>query len=332
MIFHPAVIALLTSSFLIVAISIYSSAFAVQILRSWDIESGKDQQLILERKTYLISTFLTYLFSFQLLSLFLYVFTVDHMHIFFVGAMCAAGTLNVNSFGYPALIFKIFNFIAIGLWLIWNYADNKAYDYPLIRNKYLFLVILTPFLIAESFFQTAYFLKLRPDIITSCCGSLFSSSATGLGAGLASIPAVPAGVALFIVYGLIMAAGIIYLLRRKGAYYFASLCAGFFLLCITGIISFLSIYIYELPSHHCPFCLMHQEYHYIGYPLYISLFSGTLFGLGVGILEPFRRIGSLSSILPRLQNKMTILSLILFSICMIIIVFELLASGLQIRN
>ena len=65
------------------------------------------RQLILERKTYLISTLLTYLLGFELLSLFLYVFTADQLHTFFVGAMCAAGTLYVNGYGYPALILKV---------------------------------------------------------------------------------------------------------------------------------------------------------------------------------------------------------------------------------
>jgi uncharacterized integral membrane protein len=98
--------------------------------------------LILERRTYIISTILAYLFGFQLLSLFLYIFTADHLHTLFVGAMCAAGTLYVNAYGYPALIMKVINFLLAGLWLILNYADNRAYDYPLIRKKYFFLLII----------------------------------------------------------------------------------------------------------------------------------------------------------------------------------------------
>lgn len=58
--------------------------------------------------------------------------------------MCAAGTLYVNSYGYPVLILKVINFLFAGLWLIVNYTDNRGYDYPLIKIKYLFLLILTP--------------------------------------------------------------------------------------------------------------------------------------------------------------------------------------------
>ena len=79
MIFHPAILALYVSSVLIVFMVLYSAYYGVQILRHWDIESGSEQQLILERKTYLISTLLTYILAFELLSLFLYVFTADQL-------------------------------------------------------------------------------------------------------------------------------------------------------------------------------------------------------------------------------------------------------------
>jgi hypothetical protein len=75
-------------------------------------------QLALERRTYLISTLLAYGFGAQLLSLFLFSFTADQLHPFFVGAMCAAGTLYVNTYGYPALILKMINFLLVtsGCW------------------------------------------------------------------------------------------------------------------------------------------------------------------------------------------------------------------------
>ena len=44
--------------------------------------------------------------------------------------MCAAGTLNVNAYGYPALILKVVNAVLAGQWLILNHADNRVPDYP----------------------------------------------------------------------------------------------------------------------------------------------------------------------------------------------------------
>jgi len=266
MIFHPIVIALYLSSVLISFMVLYSSFYGVQILRRWDIKSGSELQLILERKTYLISTLLAYLFGFQLLSLFLYIFTVDQLHTFFVGAMCAAGSLYANNYGYPALILKVFNFLLAGFWLILNYTDNKAYDYPLIKKKYSLLLILTPLIFAEMILQANYFLRLRPDIITSCCGTLFSSESSGLASEISVLPTVPMKVIFYLSMILTAASGIYYYRRNKGGYLFSSFSAITFLASIMAILSFVSVYFYELPTHHCPFCILQKEYGYIGYP------------------------------------------------------------------
>ena len=113
MILNPAIIALIASSLLITAYALYASAIGLQIIRRWDIKSGSEGQLILERKTHLISTLLAYMFGLSLFSLFLFIYTADHVHNLFVGAMCAAGSLNVNKYGYPALVMKIICFFLL---------------------------------------------------------------------------------------------------------------------------------------------------------------------------------------------------------------------------
>src|SRR4030067_3443835 len=167
MIFHPAILALLLASALINFMVLFAAYDAVRIWRRWDLASGSELQLGLERRTYLISVLVAYSFAFQLASLFLFIYAADHLHTLFVGAMCAAGTLYVNSYGYPTLILKVVNFLLAGLWLLLNYTDNKAYDYPLVKKKYLFLLGIAPFLLVEGILQTNYFLRLSPDVITS---------------------------------------------------------------------------------------------------------------------------------------------------------------------
>ena len=332
MIFHPAIIALLVGSALSCMMALYAAVKGLQIIRGWDIKSGSERQLVLERTTYLISTILTYLCGFQLLSLFLMVFTVEQLHTLFVGAMCAAGSLQANAYGYPALIMKMINFLLAGLWLILNYVDNQAYDYPLIKTKYAFLIFLTPLIILEAVLQSVYFFGLKPNIITSCCGSIFSADATGICAEIAALPALPTQIALLLSFGMTFAAGILYYRTKKGAYAFAFFSFLSFLLSIAGIISFLSVYIYELPTHHCPFCLLQKEYGYIGYPLYLLLFGGTIMGVAVGILTPFRQIESLAITLPALQRKLTIGALLVFFLFLLLAVYRLMSSGLVLAS
>jgi hypothetical protein len=332
MIFHPSILALYVASILISFMVLYSAFYGLQILRKWDIQSGSEEQLILERKTYLISTLLTYVFGFELLSLFLFIFTVDHLHTFFVGAMCAAGTLYVNGFGYPTLILKVINFLLAGLWLILNYTDNRGYDYPLIKTKYLLLLNLAPLIFTEMALQANYFLRLNPYIITSCCGSLFSIKEGGLTSEIVALPSIPMKIVFYLAMALTISSGVYFYLKNKGAYLFSSLSSLTFLVSLASILSFISVYFYELPTHHCPFCILQKEYGYIGYPIYMALFGGTISGMGVGILTPFRSMKSLSAILPSIQRRLTIASLILFILFTAIVTYGMVFSGLILEG
>ena len=327
MIFHPAILALYASSVLISFMVLYSAFYGVQILKGWDIESGSERQLILERKTYLISTLLTYLLGFELLSLFLYVFTADQLHTFFVGAMCAAGTLYVNGYGYPALLLKVANFLLAGLWLILNYTDNQGYDYPLIKKKYALLLFLGPLILAEAFLQANYFLRLKPEIITSCCGSLFSKGTDTLSSEISFLPIRPMEAIFYLFMTATLLSGITYYWKGQGGYLFSSLSGATFLVSMASILSFISVYLYELPTHHCPFCLLQGEYGYIGYPLYLSLLGGTVSGMGVGVLMPFRKIRSLSNVTPSVQKRLALFSVILFLLFTVIVTYKIIFSN-----
>jgi len=332
MIFHPSILALYVASILISFMVLYSSSYGLQILRKWDIQSGSEGQLILERKTYLISTLLTYVFGFELLSLFLYIFTVDRLHTFFVGAMCAAGTLYVNGFGYPTLILKVINFLLAGLWLILNHTDNRGYDYPLIKTKYTLLLNLAPLILVEMVLQINYFLRLNPNIITSCCGSLFSVGERGLTSEMVALPSVPMKIIFYLVIALTVSSGVYFYRKNRGAYIFSSLSSLTFLVSLASILSFISVYFYELPTHHCPFCILQKEYGYIGYPLYMTLFGGTISGMGVGVLMPFRNTKSLSEVLPSIQRRLAIASLVLFILFTGIVSYGIVFSGLILEG
>jgi hypothetical protein len=332
MIFHPAIIALFMSSLLMGLLIIYAACYGIRILRNWDITSGSDLQLILERRTYLISTILTYVFAFELISFFLYIYTADHLHTLFVGAMCAAGTLKVNGYGYPALIFKMANFMEAGLWLIMNHADNQAYDYPLIKKKYLLLLVVTPMVLAEVFLQTKYFLLLHPNIITSCCGTLFSSTDKTLAGDLAALPPAPMEFAFYAILTANAAAALYFYLKKKGGYLFGVLSFAQFIISIAAILSFISPYFYELPTHHCPFCILQKEYGYIGYLLYGALFGSAVTGMGVGMLDPFQNIKSLSKTLPSFQKKLALVSLILTIAFMAIVTYRILSTDFILQS
>nr|WP_318836007.1 hypothetical protein [Desulfuromonas versatilis] len=325
---HPTIIALLVTSALISLLLLYCSGIGLQILLRWSLNSGSELQLRLERKTYLVTTILFNVMIFQLASLFLFVFTADRLHPLFIGAMCAAGTLNANPFGYPTLLLKIATFFLAGLWLVLNHADTRAYDYPLTRTKYSLLLLLTPVVLAETSFLALYILGLKPDLIISCCGSLFGAEGQGLASELAALPVGPVRLALVIAMVLTLATGLWFLLRGRQGWLFAMAGTASFPVALAAIISFISLYYYELPTHHCPFDILQAGYGYVGYPVYLALLGGAISAAGVGVLSPFSRKPSLARSLPRVQRRLAVTSLVLFVIFAALVGWELATSKL----
>jgi hypothetical protein len=332
MIFHPAILALLIGSVLISSMLLYSAYYGTHILRSWDIRSGSEGQLNLERRTYLISTLMSYAFGFQLLSLFLFIYTADRLSPLFVGAMCAAGSLNANEWGYPTIGLKIFNFLLPGLWLVVNYTDNRAYDYPLIKTKYALLILITPLVLAETILQGSYFLSLQPNIITSCCGTLFTADAEGVTSGIIALPYGPVEALFYSSMALSFSTGIFFYFKGKGSLLFSLASIVTFAASTAALISFISLYIYELPTHHCPFCILQKEYSYVGYSLYVAFLGGAVSGMGVGVLTPFRRVGSLKDVLPVVQKKLAAASLIFYGTGLVIVLYWVIFSNLSLRG
>ncbi len=329
MMFHPGIFALLLGSGLTAAMLCYSAYEGLRIIRSWDIDSGSEGQLELERKTYLISTVMSYAMGFQLLSLFLFIYTADTLSPLFIGAMCAAGSLKVNGFGYPTLMVKICSCLLAGLWLIVNTTDNKAHDYPLIRIKYWLLLLIAPLLLIETTLQGLYLLSLRPNIITSCCAVLFSTDADTAMSELLALPHWLSQAIFFVSAPITLAAGLYVYLKAKGAILFAIATLCHFVISIVALISFISIYVYELPTHHCPFCLLHQEYGYVGYFLYAAILVGAISGMGAGVIHPFRSIASLHHLIPPMQKKLAMLSLSATLVFMLIAGYAILFSNLS---
>jgi len=327
---HPAILSLLLGSGLIGLLLIFAAWHGVRILVRWDIRSGSELQLELERRTYLISTILNLVLAVQVLSLFLFIFTADGLHNLFVRAMCAAGSLSVNGFGYPTLILKIITCLLAGVWLVLNHADTRGYDYPLIRIKYAFLLVLAPLVLAETYLQYRYFAGLQADVITSCCGSLFSQEKHTLAAEIAGLPLRPTEWAFFGGLAATTLSGLLFWSRGRLGYLFSAFSLVFFGLAIAGLISFIGVYFYELPTHHCPFDILQAEYGHVGYVLYASLLGGGIAGLGVGALLPFRGRASLASALPGVLRRLTLATLFCYGLFAAITLLKMLTSNLRL--
>jgi hypothetical protein len=294
-ILNPGILALLLGSAIAFVMLLYAAGLGLKILSRWDPQSSSAEQLLLERKTYLVSTIVNYAFGFVIVSGLLFVYTLEDIHRLFIGAMCATGALNANQIGWLALLLKIILFFAAALWVHFNRLDQRTEDTPLVRPKYLALLLITPLVGLDFYLLYSYFSGLQPEIITSCCGSLFSLGNDSVASELAGLPAAPTMVTFFVVAGSYLINLMLCLSSKRAIFrYLLFICSlGLFFVALASIVSFISLYIYQMPTHHCPFDMLQGNYNYVGYPLYIGLFTGTLFGLLPGLSQPLKKSATL---------------------------------------
>ena len=328
MFLNPSIMALILVSALVSLMMLLAAGFAIQLIRHWDIKSGSERQLVLERRTYLISTLLAWVFAAELVSLLLFIYNAEAMSGQFVGAMCATGVLNANIWGWPTLFLKIAIFFSGASWLVLNNLDNKGFDYPLIKLKYALLLLIAPLVIAELLVQTRYFSEMNPDVITSCCGALFSADAEGVAAEVSGLKP---KTAMFALYGtglLTLLSGFWYIKKQSFGWLFALSSGLAFVVALVAIVSFIALYVYEHPHHHCPFCILKSGHDYVGYALYIPLFLATALAFGTGVISPWKNKSSLSDAVATDAPKMAWFAVVLFALFYSISTWAVLNSNL----
>ncbi len=314
MILHPWILGLIIGHSALLLVMSLGFINAWQIFRGWDYNSTKEKQFLLEKKTYLVSTVMNFILFTQILMLFLFGIAADDLANILPGAMCAVGTLLSNSYGFPLLGFKVVSFFFYFIWLVINYLDNQIETYPLVRKKCLGLMLLYPLAIVETILLFMFAFNLDPSVITSCCGSVYNEGTEGLGGNLGSVSA---GIMLPLFFSIV----ILLLLNRFvfkhwydvkggfGNFFEFPLWVAFFISAIMVTISFISIYVYEMLSHKCPFCFMGIEYNYYGVPLYFCLFAATATGITGGLLGYIKQPAILKEKAEVLRKKMDALSL-----------------------
>jgi len=289
-ILNPWIIAMHLNMLCMTGLYLYALLISFQIVKGWDIRSMDEAQLILERRSFLAATIIQYGLWIQVMSLLLFYMALESVSELIPGAMCATGSLQASSYGFPALFTKVVVTTLCVLWLGIHHVDANLEDYGLTLPKFRYLLFLAPLVVVDLAFQFFYFFDLEPEIISSCCGVVFEIEGEGLGASVASLPAFPTMMAFYAMVPVLLTGRIIAGKGTAWGYYiYSGIGVLFFVLSILAIISFISPYVYEVPTLHCPFCLMRKEYGHIGYLLYLLLFGALLLSLLPALLELMKR-------------------------------------------
>jgi hypothetical protein len=267
----------LLAQFCILLLLLLAGWFAVRMLRHWKQGSLSTLQLALERQSYLVSAIVKLAMLFQFLLLLMLLITLNnHLPGIIRGAMCAAGTLEANAYGYPLLWSKLLALPLYAAFLTMQYLDNAEPGYPLTPHKFWLVLPAVLFIFLETVLMLLYYARLQPDLIVTCCSVAFVSAAES-GAGFEAAPGVWlelsfAGMALGTL-------GLLVSLWWKRMAFSQPMAALLYLSATLYSLRFFFVkYIYGLPTHFCLYDLFFAHNYYVGYVLfgaYLTVLTGV---------------------------------------------------------
>jgi hypothetical protein len=256
-------------SVFLLTISLWTS---IRIIQKWKPGSASELQIILERQTYLTSTLIRYVLIFQIVSLFIFLFTVNnHFPGLIRGAMCANGTLTVNPYGYPLLYIKIFAIPFYAVYLFMDYLDQSEAEYPLTPLKFWLVIPIFFLLITDLIFTMLYFGQIDPQVIATCCSISFTATPGWNESILLGGQWIETALILFYIIAVFLVVGLI--LLKKYPLINLILSILFIPISVYSLKYHFVKFIYELPTHNCLFDILWSQYFYIGYILFGSLLT-----------------------------------------------------------
>lgn len=280
MILSPEILAILVLNVLFLLFGVIAFFLSLKIFFQWDLNSTQKLQYKLEKQSFLTAIIIKYIFIIKLPLFLFFIFTLDKISTILTGAMCAAGVVDATEFGTYLLVLKVLNIYLFGFWLVLHYLDIQSENLPYTRLKFGFFIVSFFLFVTEIILEGIMFSAIDIEKMVSCCGVLYSTSATSY---ISNIFLVDTSYLLFAFYGNFLTLVLLYFLKQKHLFTLANLF--FIIISIISLIAFFGTYIYELPTHHCPFCFLQKDYYYVGYLIYILLFIGTFNGLITGFIK-----------------------------------------------
>ncbi len=250
----------------------------ILILKNWHFESHAPDQYRLEKINYLLSISGRILLAGRMIAFGLLIFVVDSLADVIVGAMCASGIF--SDYGQSTVLF-ILLYATIFLFLLWYLVerlDEASEDFRFIKTKAAIFLSGAVLSIATFYLLNEFIFSIKYSGILQCCSRIYPVESQLTFSVLST-----SATHLFLFSGLLLF--LILVDRWQGGLLSIPLNILFLYLGIAFLINSISPYIYELPTHRCPFCLFKSEYGYIGYPFFFLLGGGTMSGLAQSIIH-----------------------------------------------
>lgn len=277
----PYLMSIFIVEMIIITLGLVALFWSLKISLDFDRDSTTSYQYKLATKGYLVATIIFFIATIKL-SIFLYfIWTMDSISSIVPGAMCAAGIVSATDYGSFMFGLKMVNLFLLCGWILIHINDTKSIESRFLKLKFTLFQPLFFLLVLEFILTMSHFSRITTDTPVACCSIVFSQSDIATKAFIHTDT---------FILGLFFGSFVLYVLSGvlKKPLLFGFLSVGFAVSAIYALIRFFSPYVYELPTHMCPYCLLQSEYYYVGYLIYALVFFGILFGVSVLILRALK--------------------------------------------
>ena len=279
MILNPEVLAIFILNTIFIFFTIIASFLSIKIALKWDSDATTKLQYKLEKQSFLTATIIKYIFIIKIPLFLFFIFTLDKISNILPGAMCGAGVVDATQYGNYLFVLKIINLYIFAYWLFLHNEDIKDENQPYTKRKFALFGTISTLFIGELILEMIMFSAIDPTSVVDCCGTIYSSTASSYISYIFQLN--NSTLLTFFYFNYIL---MIIFYKTKKKYLFAFSNIFFLLLSIITLILFFGTYIYQQPSHHCPFCYLQSDYYYVGYLIYTLLFTGTVYGIASGFV------------------------------------------------
>ena len=278
---EPWVFLRLVAGLVATALLLRASFTAVTVLRHFDVMRASEGQLALERRVELAGTFVRVGAVAQVVALLLSALAADKLSRGIRGAMCAYGTFNSTPWGFRAFGASVVAALAAGTLAQLFAFDSRVRGMELAKPLAWATLIVAPIAAADLVLQLAFVLDLDLSVVASCCSVQLDAVASARG-GTASGPRM-----LSVVLASVAGAACVGLAllcarrpRRPLAVLTGALASLALPLAAAAVVLEVAPYAFEIPQHHCPFCLLRGDVGVLGYPLFGALLTGAIWLFG----------------------------------------------------
>jgi hypothetical protein len=299
---NSEVIIYLLSKSLMMLLLFVAFVYSVVILKDWDFNQFTPKQFALENRSYLVSVIIVFALVLKSFLILYFVHTIDALSEFVPGAMCAAGVIKANIYGNYLLMLSLASIFLSFVWMSINAMDIKSLDYPYMRLKTIFFMVLFVLLVVEYGLDWLYFTHIDTQKAVSCCSVIYGKVGGGIPFGLDSVKLLMLFYLLFVLIVLSVWMRYVYISAISALMF---LVVGYY-----SVVYFFGTYIYELPTHKCPFCMLQHYYHYVGYLVWGLLFGGVFLLLDSLIMQIFFKEKS-----THLTKVATVMLLLFVALC-----------------